>query len=162
MDGTSDFQNDENTPLLPSKQRRTPLPWLQISILLLLQICEPICSQSIYPYINEVCIIYVTCSEHPADILRNSLWGSLMLLVEMNKKLVIMLGLSLSPFLFCVKMRQVLTGTWCFLVIGIALFCDRGCHRVPMESNIRPYWEKASPLVWDGRNDFIHVILRVV
>ncbi|KAF9048789.1 major facilitator superfamily domain-containing protein [Panaeolus papilionaceus] len=55
--------HDEQTPLLkkkrtqsPSKNRkeRTPLPKLQIGIVLLLQVCEPICSQSIYPYINEL------------------------------------------------------------------------------------------------------------
>lgn len=59
MDEIYDFHEDEN--ILPSsaesptsKQRRTPLPWLQISIILLLHTCEPISSQSIYPYINEV------------------------------------------------------------------------------------------------------------
>ena len=94
MDGTIDFQHDENTPLLPSKQgrSRTPLPWLQISIMLLLQMCEPICSQSIYPYINEVCVLCLLVLKVPFDISRNSLWGSLTLLVEMNEKLGIMLG----------------------------------------------------------------------
>jgi hypothetical protein len=70
MDGNYDvqLQEDENTP--PSsdqcpKQRRTPLPWLQISIMLLLHTCEPISSQSIYPYINEVfsfCFLFCTIS----------------------------------------------------------------------------------------------------
>jgi hypothetical protein len=50
---------DEGTPLLASagdlqKPKRTPLPKRQIAIVLLLQICEPITSQSIYPYINAV------------------------------------------------------------------------------------------------------------
>ncbi|KAJ3772308.1 major facilitator superfamily transporter [Lentinula raphanica] len=63
---------DETTPLLTNatdipvaandndnvpKRRRTtptPLPKVQISILMLLQICEPITSQSIYPYINQL------------------------------------------------------------------------------------------------------------
>jgi MFS family permease len=53
---------DEETPLINNpncsvkKQNRakTPLPKVQISILLLLQICEPITSQSIYPYINQL------------------------------------------------------------------------------------------------------------
>jgi hypothetical protein len=65
---------DEETPLLPpvagdaplrkpgksdlerQRQRRKPrpLPKLQISIILLLQLCEPLMSQSIYPYINQV------------------------------------------------------------------------------------------------------------
>jgi hypothetical protein len=45
---------DEETPLLVKEKPRTPLPWLQISIVLLLQMCEPITSQSIYPYISQV------------------------------------------------------------------------------------------------------------
>ena len=49
---------DEETPLLndnPQKKRSpNPLPKLQIAIVLLLQVCEPLTSQSIYPYINQV------------------------------------------------------------------------------------------------------------
>ena len=49
---------DEETPLLntgPQHHRSpTPLPKLQIAIVLLLQVCEPLTSQSIYPYINKV------------------------------------------------------------------------------------------------------------
>jgi hypothetical protein len=50
---------DEETPLIsspskPSTPRHTPLPKLQISIILFLQLSEPIMSQSIYPYINRV------------------------------------------------------------------------------------------------------------
>ena len=58
----SDVPNDrvdESTPLLASsgglkERKRTPLPKGQIGIVLLLQICEPITSQSIFPYINAV------------------------------------------------------------------------------------------------------------
>jgi hypothetical protein len=52
---------DEESPLLsspveaPKKRRRSPLPKLQIAVVLLLQLCEPLTSQSIYPYINQVC-----------------------------------------------------------------------------------------------------------
>ncbi|KAJ3565405.1 hypothetical protein NP233_g7653 [Leucocoprinus birnbaumii] len=53
---------DEETPLLSSssledRQKRgapTALPRFQLGIALLLQLCEPVCSQSIYPYINEL------------------------------------------------------------------------------------------------------------
>ena len=54
---------DEETPLLNTnlqKQRSpTRLPKLQIAIVLLLQVCEPLTSQSIYPYINQVssCVV---------------------------------------------------------------------------------------------------------
>ncbi|KDR78788.1 hypothetical protein GALMADRAFT_244335 [Galerina marginata CBS 339.88] len=57
MEAINDNHDDEQTPLLKSqthKRKSTPLPKLQIGIVLLLQVCEPICSQSIYPYINEL------------------------------------------------------------------------------------------------------------
>ncbi|KAJ7110829.1 major facilitator superfamily domain-containing protein [Mycena crocata] len=48
---------NEETALLPrpeTKARRTPLPKFQLTVILLIQICEPIASQSIYPYINQL------------------------------------------------------------------------------------------------------------
>ncbi|KAG1742486.1 major facilitator superfamily domain-containing protein [Suillus lakei] len=48
---------NETTPLVPakgSKKPRTPLPKLQIGILLTLQLAEPIASTSIFPYINQL------------------------------------------------------------------------------------------------------------
>ena len=49
---------DEETPLLHVNSQKqllpSPLPKLQIAIVLLLQVCEPLTSQSIYPYINQV------------------------------------------------------------------------------------------------------------
>ncbi|KAF8207042.1 major facilitator superfamily transporter [Mycena galopus ATCC 62051] len=46
---------NEQTALLSRPERkRTPLPKLQLSIIMLIQICEPIASQSIYPYINQL------------------------------------------------------------------------------------------------------------
>lgn len=61
-DNDRTVRSDERTPLLeavPSTVKRTPtpLPKLQIAIALLLQVCEPITSQSIYPYINAVCSV---------------------------------------------------------------------------------------------------------
>ncbi|KAJ8586694.1 MFS general substrate transporter [Rhizopogon salebrosus TDB-379] len=45
----------EITPLqAPRKKPRTPLPKLQIGILLILQLVEPIASLSIFPYINQL------------------------------------------------------------------------------------------------------------
>ena len=56
-DQPSEFVHEEN-PLLavdcPEKPLLTPLPKLQLAIVLLLQVCEPITSQSILPYINQV------------------------------------------------------------------------------------------------------------
>ncbi|KAF8813404.1 major facilitator superfamily transporter [Phlegmacium glaucopus] len=58
MDGSiANECHNEQTPLIHSHQgnvKRTPLPKLQIGILLFLQINEPLCSMSIYPYINEL------------------------------------------------------------------------------------------------------------
>ncbi|KAG1742474.1 major facilitator superfamily domain-containing protein [Suillus lakei] len=48
---------NETTPLVPakgSKKLRTPLPKLQIGILLTLQLAEPMVSTSIFPYINQL------------------------------------------------------------------------------------------------------------
>jgi len=58
MDGSIATEcHNEQTPLIHSHKgnvERTPLPKLQIGIILFLQISEPLCSMSIYPYINEV------------------------------------------------------------------------------------------------------------
>ncbi|KAL0948630.1 hypothetical protein HGRIS_010437 [Hohenbuehelia grisea] len=42
--------DDEETPLLSSKPKRTPLPWFQFSLVLFLQLAEPLTSQVIYPF----------------------------------------------------------------------------------------------------------------
>ncbi|KAJ7026612.1 major facilitator superfamily domain-containing protein [Mycena alexandri] len=44
---------DERTTLLPTSPR-TPLPKFQLAIIMLVQVCEPLASQSIYPYINQL------------------------------------------------------------------------------------------------------------
>jgi len=49
---------DEETPLLQSAQQkktRTPLPWRQFSIILFLQLAEPLTSQVISPFAPQVC-----------------------------------------------------------------------------------------------------------
>jgi hypothetical protein len=35
------------------KRKRTPLPWLQLSIVLLIQSAEPVAATVIYPFINQ-------------------------------------------------------------------------------------------------------------
>ncbi len=65
---------DEETALLSASPERkpvktpTPLPRLQIFILLLMQLAEPITSQCIYPFINQVCVVS-PYSEIRADVL---------------------------------------------------------------------------------------------
>ncbi|KAG2042650.1 MFS general substrate transporter [Suillus americanus] len=52
-----DTSNSESTPLVParpSKKPKTPLPKLQIGILMTLQLVEPVASMSIFPYINQL------------------------------------------------------------------------------------------------------------
>jgi hypothetical protein len=47
---------DEDTPLIsPLQKPPTPVPWAQVSILLVLQLAEPLTSQVIYPFTPEVC-----------------------------------------------------------------------------------------------------------
>ncbi|KAG1746518.1 MFS transporter [Suillus paluster] len=45
---------NETTTLLSQTRQKTPLPKLQIGILMLVQMAEPIASMSIYPYINQL------------------------------------------------------------------------------------------------------------
>jgi hypothetical protein len=46
---------DEETPLLQVQpQKRTPLPWFQFTIVLFLQLGEPLTSQVIYPFAPQV------------------------------------------------------------------------------------------------------------
>jgi hypothetical protein len=48
---------EEETPLLRKRnapRTETPLPITQVTVLVSLQLCEPIASQSISPYINQV------------------------------------------------------------------------------------------------------------
>ncbi|PFH51084.1 hypothetical protein AMATHDRAFT_143455 [Amanita thiersii Skay4041] len=45
---------DEETPLLCTKKKTTPLPWFQLSIVLFLQLAEPLTSQVIYPFTPEL------------------------------------------------------------------------------------------------------------
>ncbi|KAJ7183249.1 major facilitator superfamily transporter [Mycena filopes] len=46
--------NEETALLSRPGRKRTPLPTLQLSVIMLVQICEPLASQSIYPYINQL------------------------------------------------------------------------------------------------------------
>ena len=61
-DGPSHLVDDETRPLLNDdsrkKTRPTPLPKLQIAIVSLLQVCQQITGQSIYPYINQVGLVF--------------------------------------------------------------------------------------------------------
>jgi hypothetical protein len=59
----SQQQVDEETPLLQSvqqKKARTPLPWRQFSIILFLQLAEPLTSQVIAPFAPQVCFFYTS------------------------------------------------------------------------------------------------------
>lgn len=88
--------NDEGSnltdPLLPEGKKAkkvTPLPKLQIGILLFFQLAEPITSQCIYPFINQV------ASPLPLEMslltTSRSLLASLTLPEETRERLGIML-----------------------------------------------------------------------
>jgi len=48
-------RSDEETPLLPrAKPTKTPIPWAQLSILLVLQLAEPLTSQVISPFAPDL------------------------------------------------------------------------------------------------------------
>ncbi|KAJ7098561.1 member of major facilitator superfamily multidrug-resistance, DHA1 sub-family [Mycena belliarum] len=49
------MSDNERQPLLPDGvKKKTPLPWLQLFILLWVQLAEPITSQVIYPFVNKL------------------------------------------------------------------------------------------------------------
>ena len=50
-------QIDEETPLLDDngKQKITPLPWFQISIIIFLQLAEPLTGNVVTPFAPQVC-----------------------------------------------------------------------------------------------------------
>jgi hypothetical protein len=53
-------QVDEETPLLQESngnRRPTPVPWFQFSLVLFLQLTEPLTSQVIYPFAPQVCAV---------------------------------------------------------------------------------------------------------
>lgn len=66
---------DEDTPLLtPLQKLSTPVPWAQVSILLVLQLAEPLTSQVIYPFTPEVRHVLRTrfiLLIHPLQFVRN-------------------------------------------------------------------------------------------
>ena len=58
---------DETSPLLRAEDKKpakkvTPLPMVQIGIVLFFQLAEPITSQCIYPFINQVTPLLLTKS----------------------------------------------------------------------------------------------------
>jgi hypothetical protein len=63
----NDHVLDEESPLLHSsagdhdnEQKITPLPKVQLGVLLLLQLVEPICAFCIIPFLNQVCTVLST------------------------------------------------------------------------------------------------------
>ena len=61
------------------KRKPNPLPKLQLAVVLLLQVCEPITSQSIFPYINQVHLLRksreVSCHHFPQLIIELDITG---------------------------------------------------------------------------------------
>ena len=56
----SSQETDEETPLLQAqkqKKGRTPLPWRQLSIIIFLQLSEPLAAQVIAPFAPQVCLV---------------------------------------------------------------------------------------------------------
>ncbi|KAJ6496298.1 major facilitator superfamily transporter [Mycena sanguinolenta] len=50
-----DSEPTERTALLPKPENKTtPLPKLQLGVIMFVQMCEPAASQSIYPYVNQL------------------------------------------------------------------------------------------------------------
>ena len=149
---------DEETPLLntgPQHQRSpTPLPKLQIAIVLLLQVCEPLTSQSIYPYINKVSDCEVNRSGAFSLIrcyVSDSLLANSISQGVTSAKWDIMLGWLLSG------VNQIICIHWLVSFIsGVSIFRCRGYYCSSMESSLRPHWSKASYSHRSIWNNLIH------
>ncbi|KAH9989032.1 major facilitator superfamily domain-containing protein [Russula vinacea] len=87
---------DEDTPLLtPHQKPSTPVPWAQVSILLVLQLAEPLTSQVIYPFTPEQSIFFAT---QAITVLH---WSRLSDVVGRKPIILVgLFGLSLSMFGF--------------------------------------------------------------
>ena len=56
MPNCSETSHDSLEPTnecVENKKKRTPLPWAQLSIVMLIQFAEPITATVIYPFINQ-------------------------------------------------------------------------------------------------------------
>ncbi|KAG0699248.1 MFS transporter [Suillus ampliporus] len=107
---------NERTPLLDAGQqgqkKSTPLPKLQISILLLALLVEPIASQSIYPYINQLVRYY-------AGLIESLFFATQALTIlqwsrtsdRIGRKPVLLLGIfGLSVSMLCFGLSKTLFG----------------------------------------------------
>lgn len=58
----------ETTPLIPTPPKRiTPLPKLQLSLVCLVRLTEPICFLSVFPYINQM-LLDVGAAKSPETV----------------------------------------------------------------------------------------------
>ena len=138
--GPLDIDDDETEtqPLLglasDSQKKRlpNPLPKLQLAIVLLLQVCEPITSQSILPYINQVRLLRRS-REASSQSFRQ-------LIIELditggdNRKVGYYAGLIVEWKLVLVKFCDHL------VISGISFFRNRGYYCASVEPTFRSYW----------------------
>lgn len=129
---------DEETPLLydgPStKPLRTPLPKLQIAILLFLQCCEPMTSITIFPYINQVYSRWLT---QPG-----------LLLLTLTLKLITELGITggdkakvgYYAGLIVESSDKSSRTLWRGIMTGITLLRRRSIYCFAVGPNLWPYW----------------------
>lgn len=52
----TDIANESELESAPDPKRETPLDWPQFSLVLFLQLAEPLTSQVIYPFLPQVCL----------------------------------------------------------------------------------------------------------
>lgn len=152
---------DEQTALLSGGKRApkaapppiTPLPRLQIGILLLLQLAEPITSQCIYPFINQVSCVLPLVSTMTLSRLaacpraRHHRWR--------REEGRVLCGVDCT----CLTMFACDTSTY-VRTSGIRVFLDRGHVRSPMVSCIGLHWSEASPSNWYGGPLCLHGSVR--
>ena len=135
---------DEETPLLREQQpqkKPTPLPWAQFTILLVLQLAEPLTSQVIYPFLPQVCPLKPHAFEpHTHYTVAHSLSAMSVSPMEMRHEWVTMSAL------WCV-IRAMLRATELLTVdcpAAINILCYPSHDGPALEPSVRPHWSQAS------------------
>jgi len=151
-------QLDElETPLLHSQPAKaTPLPWGQLSIILFVQLAEPLTAQVIYPFAPQVSI----------DLKRRDAFRSLSIALAHSRHRCHEgrrnQGRILCWTLGTLRSKRIALSSPPLYFLAISFLCSTGHDRSTLESSIRSHWSKACHshrLIWIGT---INVVLRVV
>ena len=97
---TSDNRRlDEEAPLLQRKPK-TPVPWNHVSLVFVALVAEPVSSAYIFPFINQVRHVVISCSQTVVHLYRKQLIGELGITGGDDRKIGYYAGLIVSAHTF--------------------------------------------------------------